>query len=342
MAEHKAPTDVTVVAYEEKSALVGFVEKHWIKAAVAAALLTAFILWQQYQRGQEAARVDESWNKLMAAVDETPNGGFIGDPAVLQTLSTELEGTIAGPWALFLRAQSLREEGSYDEAVAALLQLKKEYPEHPLVRDIYKYGDAVTPLSAVEHLSKVFEGEKEWRETQPGLFGNPEPPADAARVRIVTEHGDILLALYSDRAPLHSANFLAQVEAGVYDGLLFHRASMGDGLKTGDPATAEPESNRMTWGRGESEGFVEAEDSSLSHFGGFLSATPAAGGEGSSKSLITITANGNHALDTNHVVFGKVIEGIDVVVDIASHPVDQAQTPLEPVKITSMAVIPGA
>ncbi len=343
MAEHKAPTDVTVVAYEEKSAFAAFVERHWVKAAIIAVMVTGFILWQQFKRGQEAAQIDESWNKLMAAVDEVGGGGFRGDPDALNSLSQELEGTIAGPWALFLRSQNLREEGAYDEAIATLIQLQSKYPEHSLVKDTYAYGESITPLSAVEHMSKVFESEKEWRGSQPHLFSNPEPPTDSPRVRIVTEQGDIVVAMYTDRAPLHSANFISHVEAGFYDGIAFHRLTAGQRIQAGDPESKNPESNPLTWGKGSSEEATESEDTGLSHFRGYLSADALPGGEGTSVNLFSITAGGAHPLDGRNVVFGKVIDGQGVVEDISSLPADQTtQIPLETIKIISMTVVPGA
>ena len=46
---------------------------------------------------------------------------------------------------------------------------------------------------------------------------------DAPRVRLVTSIGDIVVALYVDRAPISVANFLRYVDEGAYDGTIFHR-----------------------------------------------------------------------------------------------------------------------
>jgi cyclophilin family peptidyl-prolyl cis-trans isomerase len=342
MAEHKAPTQVTIVPHEEKSAFAEFVDRHWVKAAIVAAFIAAFIIYRQVRDSQDAALVDESWNKLMAAVEEDSEGGFRGDAVRLETLSDELQGTIAGPWALYLRALNLRRDGQYSKAIESLVLIKTKYPEHPLVKETFAYGESLTPLSAVEHLSKVFESEGSWRAEQPRLFSNPEPSADAPRIRIQTELGDIVVALYSDRAPKHVANFIEKVDEGFYDGLVFHRLNFGDRIETGDPTTKDPESSDLSWGLQGAENTVEVEETGLSHFAGYLSASPDPNGEGSNGSLISLTARPSLALDSHGVVFGKVVEGLDVVRDIASQPSNPTtQRPVDPQRVLSMSLIPG-
>jgi len=340
MAKHKAPTEVTVVAHQEQSAFAAFVERHWMKGAVIAIVITCAILYTQYQNTQEQAAVDESWNQLMTAIEGTD---LEGDADRLQALAEELSGTQAGPWALYLRAQSLREAEDFEGAVASLLELKSQYPDHPLVKDTYAYGESTTPLSAVEYLSKAFESERAWRAETPRLFANPEPPATAPRVKLTTDLGDVVIALYSDQAPLHAENFLKQVEAGFYDGLIFHRTQSGERIDTGDPTTKDPDSQPQTWGRQGSETGLESEDSGLSHFEGVLASLPQPGGEGASDGgLITITARNSLMLDGRNVVFGKVIEGLDVVKDIASQPTDQTTlAPQDPTKIISATGVAG-
>ena len=56
------------------------------------------------------------------------------------------------------------------------------------------------------------------------------------QVLIETTMGDVRVELY-DETPLHRDNFLRLVEAGFYDGLLFHRVIYGFMIQTGDPST---------------------------------------------------------------------------------------------------------
>ena len=64
-----------------------------------------------------------------------------------------------------------------------------------------------------------------------------EAPAlvEVPGVLIETDHGDITLLLYPDRAPRTVANFVRLVKAGFYDGLLFHRIVDGFVIQGGDP-----------------------------------------------------------------------------------------------------------
>lgn len=343
MADHKAPTEVTVVAGDEPSRLALFVDRHWMKGAIVALVIAAGILVSQYQAGKDAEQVNQSWSRLMGAVDEDGRGGFDADAQAIAGMEAELQGTPAGAWALYLEAQGLRQDGEYDAAIAKLQQIKTAYPDHPLIQDTRTYGDSITPLNAVERLTKVFNSEKEWHASQPQLFANPELPANAPRVRFQTDHGDFVLGLYVDRAPAHVENFLARVNEGYYDGLKFHRSAFGMMVETGDPNTREAESDPIQWGQTGSGATIETEDTGLFHFSGVLSANTLAAAEGSDGGLIAITAMPAHFRDGQNVVFGAVVEGMDVLEEIAELPPDvTGQRPESPAIIESAAVVPGA
>lgn len=343
MADHKAPTEVTIASHEEKSGFAEFVDKHWMKGALVAILISGFILFAQWQRNQEAGAIDESWKRLMSAVEADNRGALAGDPDAIAAMEGELAGTIAGPWALYMKAQGLRKDGRYDEAVSALQKIKELYPDHPLVKDRTTYGESETPLSTVEHLSKAYNAEAKWKSEQPGLFGNPDPASGAPTVKIQTDYGDIVVALYEDRAPTHTANMIKLVNEGFYNGIKFHRTGFGQMIEAGDPQTKDDASDPMEWGKKGAENTLEVEETELSHFEGYLAALSLQGEEGSNGSLFGITAQAVHYLDGQNVVFGKVIEGMDVVQEIASLPLDETrQRPRDPVIIQSMTVVPGA
>src|SRR5262249_8991259 len=56
-----------------------------------------------------------------------------------------------------------------------------------------------------------------------------------SEIRIVTNKGDIVLRLFPDDAPMHSAAFLKLAKSGFYDGLKFHRVEPGFVVQGGDP-----------------------------------------------------------------------------------------------------------
>jgi len=168
-----------------------------------------------------------------------------------------------------------------------------------------------------------------WENNHPLLFSNPDPPADAPRVRIQTENGAFVVALYNDRAPQHSENFLELCKQNYYDGTRFHRVLPNKMIQGGDPNTIDGEPE--TWGLGGPEKTIESEvDPALKHFAGYLAAAKKTGDAKSSGSQFYITTEANHVWDGTYTVFGKVVEGLPVVEEIAGAPVtgDKPQTPV--------------
>lgn len=343
MAEHKTAAEVTVVAHEEQSAFAAFVERHWMKAAIVALIGTVAILGTQYKASEDAAAVQANWDTLMACVDDTGGGIPTGDTAAIEAVLPSIAGTDAEAWGLFYLAASHRSENQYTEAVAVLGRLKDGHPKHPLVADMRTFGASDTPMSRVAYLTNVYASESEWRTKSPGLFANPEPAATAPRARIQTDHGDILVALDAERAPKHVENFTKLVNEGFYNGMKVHRSSFGQVMETGDPTTKDAESLPITWGQKGADENVEKEETGLSHFSGVLSANQVVGTEESSGSLITITAENAHHLNDRNVVFGHVVEGLDIVKEIALLPAGPGgQTPAEPAVIQNITIVPGS
>jgi cyclophilin family peptidyl-prolyl cis-trans isomerase len=132
---------------------------------------------------------------------------------------------------------------------------------------------------------------------------------DLPRVKLSTTKGDIVLELFENEAPQSVANFIALTKAGFYNGLPFHRvlhcfmAQGGDpkGDGTGGPGyTIRDECNQPNYRH---------------HFRGSLSmAHTAAPDSGGSQFFLTFVPTGH--LDGKHTVFGRVIEGMDVLGDL--------------------------
>lgn len=342
MAEHKAPTEVTIVPHEEKSGLAQFVENHWPKFALLAVAATAIILFTQY-RSQQAAEVkDRSWGQLIGEIEQNPQTGqLVGDIDKLASLSNELSGTDAGPWALFLLAQSEYEAGNSQDALAAVARIRQEYPEHPLVTERYRFGGSETPMTFLEQMEKVYEADGAWRAEHTALYENPAPPAGAPRVRMTTDKGDVIVELYNDRAPLLTENFLKLCGEGFYNGTHFHRVAPGLIAEGGDPNSKDGDS--ATWGTEGADYTVAKEKTGLSHFEGYLGMVVKPGEEDPNGSLFYFTAGPLHFFNHRNVVFGKVVEGLDVVTAISEAAAEpNTARPLEPIAIQSTEVLPGA
>ena len=121
---------------------------------------------------------------------------------------------------------------------------------------------------------------------------------------IETDKGTIKFGLYEDKAPITAKNFIELASSGFYDGLAFHRYEPGFVIQGGDP------NGDGTGGSGKNIPLEVNQD--LTHVKGAV-AMARAQDPNSASSQFYITLEDAHFLDGNYAVFGKVIEGMDVV-----------------------------
>jgi cyclophilin family peptidyl-prolyl cis-trans isomerase len=122
--------------------------------------------------------------------------------------------------------------------------------------------------------------------------------------RFRTDRGEFLVELAADRAPRTVENFVNLARAGFYDGTTFHRVINGFMAQGGDPT------GTGTGGPGYQ--FADEFHPDLRHdAAGVLSMANA--GPGTNGSQFFITFGPTPHLDDRHSVFGKVVEGMDVV-----------------------------
>ena len=142
--------------------------------------------------------------------------------------------------------------------------------------------------------------------------------------------GKIALELFSREAPDTVANFLKLVEKGFYDGVIFHRVIPKFMVQTGDPTGT---------GRG-GPGWTILDEfhPKLRHDKiGIVSMANAGPDTGGSQFFITLAATPH--LDDRHAVFGRVIEGIDVVVKIGDSSRDRGDRPVTPIAMTTVRLV---
>jgi cyclophilin family peptidyl-prolyl cis-trans isomerase len=122
-----------------------------------------------------------------------------------------------------------------------------------------------------------------------------------------TEKGEFVVELYADRAPLTVENFVNLARGGFYDGTTFHRVIPGFMAQGGDPTG--------TGTGGPGYDFADEFHPSLRHdSAGILSMANA--GAGTNGSQFFITYGPTPHLNDRHSVFGKVTDGMDVVLSI--------------------------
>lgn len=153
------------------------------------------------------------------------------------------------------------------------------------------------------------------------------------RAVVETSMGDITLEFFADRAPLHVRNFLRLASSGVYDGTAFHRVAKGFVIQGGHlPTRREPLDERQ-------QGFVrplQPEFSPTSHDRGILSMARLAD-PGSATSSFFIVMAPSPGIDGQYTVFGRVVEGLEVVSQIEAVPVD-GETPVTRVDVPRVTV----
>ena len=129
-------------------------------------------------------------------------------------------------------------------------------------------------------------------------------PSEVYRATIETPRGDIELELYSEYAPITVNNFVFLAQQGFYDGVTFHRVISNFVIQGGDPSGS---------GRGGPGYRFEDEvvGNPLKHGTGNISMANA--GPNTNGSQFFITHSPQPHLDGKHTVFGKVVNGQQVV-----------------------------
>ena len=168
--------------------------------------------------------------------------------------------------------------------------------------------------------------------------------AAAPRVKLATSAGDIVLELQAAKAPKSVENFLAYVKKGHYNGTIFHRVIPGFMIQGGgfDKAmtqkpTEKPIENEATNGLKNDKYTVAMARTPHPH-------------SASAQFLINVNDNAflNHSAPTQqgwgYAVFGRVVEGQDVVDKITAVPTGNQgmhqNVPLTPVIINAATVLP--
>ncbi len=189
-----------------------------------------------------------------------------------------------------------------------------------------------------------------------------QKPQTGEQIAVVhTNHGDISIRLFPDKAPKTVENFVTHAKNGYYDNLIFHRVIKDFMIQGGDP-TGTGCGGESIWGTP----FKDEFDPSLHNLRGALSMANAGPGTNGSQFFI-VQANSVHPnfisqmkelpdyfpaeaveayaevggtphLDYHHTVFGQVFEGMDVVDAIASVATNHSDKPLKDVIILGVDV----
>lgn len=173
-----------------------------------------------------------------------------------------------------------------------------------------------------------------------------------------TTKGTVKIQLFPAQAPKTVENFVGLIEKGYYDGIIFHRVISDFMIQGGDP-TGTGMGGESLWG----DYFEDEFSDEVFNLRGALSMANAGPNTNGSQFFIVqasrVPANmlrqlkglvpdevvsaygeqgGTPWLDKRHTVFGHVIEGMDVVDDMAKVRVNYADKPLEDIKIIKATI----
>ncbi|HEY1601932.1 MAG TPA: peptidylprolyl isomerase [Pirellulales bacterium] len=176
---------------------------------------------------------------------------------------------------------------------------------------------------------QVPEYQKKWaRESE--IRAAEAKADDLPRVKLKTSKGDIVVELFENEAPNTVANFISLVEAKKYDGTPFHRVIHGFVAQGGDPK------GDGTGGPGYTIACECGRDDHREHFRGSMSMAHAGKDTGGSQFFLTFTPTAH--LDGLHTVFGRIIEGLDVLSELQKRDPGAANPP-EADKIIKATVV---
>lgn len=156
------------------------------------------------------------------------------------------------------------------------------------------------------------------------------------KAKIEMENGGVMIVeLYENIAPITCKNFINLVKEGFYNGLIFHRVIEGFMIQGGCPK------GNGTGGPGHTikgEFASNGVENNLKHERGVISMARSMDKNSAGSQFFIMHQDAPH-LDGEYAAFGKLIEGYDVLDEIAKTPTDYMDKPLEERKIKKIEII---
>lgn len=210
-------------------------------------------------------------------------------------------------------------EHNFEKAVELLTQAKS--------RNALSNESGARFLDAAKEYIELWKTEQAIREKEANAPEGEQLP----RVELQTNKGKILVELFENEAPNTVANFISLVENKTYDGIKFHRVLPHFMIQGGDPNSKDDDpSNDGQGGPGYTIKCECYQDNARMHFAGSLSMAHAGKDTGGSQFFITHLPtqhlNPNNGTPSNHTVFGRVVEGLDIVRSIEKDDVIEKAT----------------
>ncbi|KAF2178529.1 cyclophilin-related peptidyl-prolyl cis-trans isomerase [Zopfia rhizophila CBS 207.26] len=181
----------------------------------------------------------------------------------------------------------------------------------------------------------VSKSERDIQNEKPRNINNKQqleakPTASGHSATIHTTYGDITVRLFPEAAPKAVENFVTHAKNGYYNNIIFHRVIRKFMIQTGDPM-GDGTGGESIWGRE-----FEDEFSTLKHDKPYT-VSMANAGPNTNGSQFFITTEKTPWLDNKHTIFGRAIQGLDVVHKIENTRVYK-EKPEEDIKIINISI----
>jgi cyclophilin family peptidyl-prolyl cis-trans isomerase len=264
----------------------------------------------------------------MALVQAEPD-----NEAAIQVVRDVIQGAMASddPQRVLAVAETLRDGGAADAPIllagaTAAMTMSKLEEATEFVKAAAAAG--VNP-GKIESLEQAIASERPKVEAEMAKRAAEAEADDLPRVKIETTKGEIVVELFENEAANTVANFISLVEQHFYDGTPFHRVIPQFMAQGGDPT------GTGTGGPGYAIACECETPAARKHFLGSLSMAHAGKNTGGSQFFLTFRPTEH--LDGRHTVFGRVIEGFNVLPKLQRTEGEQAGG--EPDKILKAEVL---
>ncbi|MFN0206230.1 MAG: peptidylprolyl isomerase [Planctomycetota bacterium] len=309
--------------------------RKWIVVSSVAAV-TFFVGWAVVSnvREREVSKVSENW--LAFSKFESPGSmGMSAAPPPVDTVSTDLK-----PWVGLISAN--KPLLSYEILHTNLKEARPLFQAFDTSHSDSSAARGLLPgVLGAKTITTSLDSFDRWEEQNPSLLDNPQP-VGSERARIVTDVGTIEIGFYPDLAPKHVENFRELIRNGFYQKTKFHRVSTS-GLfvvQGGDPNSIDQP--KEAWGKGSKGDGVPFEKNRLAHVRGAVAMAQPGNVVGEKKSSgcqFYFVTKDSASLNGRYTVFGKVINGMDVVDKIAASELEKnSELPVAPAIVTKTEI----
>ena len=265
--------------------------------------------------------VQES-EKLLPKLRKAAEEAFAAAPNQDQEATAYMIKFVAYDWRrqefgeALKRSRTLMDAGVDDPALFALAGASAielgDYDDGQKWLSVAREAKKVDPATDARLTQRL----KDWEQEQ-AIRAKEAEAGDLPRVKLETTKGTVVLELFENEAPQTVGNFISLVESKAYDDKSFHRVIPGFMAQGGDPK------GDGTGGPGYSIYCECYREDHRKHFKGSLSMAHSGRDTGGSQFFITYRPTTH--LDGKHTVFGRVIEGMDIVEQLQPRNPDDAR-----------------